>query len=88
LKTSSCTLAAAKSETEIEIRNSIGRADAPQRVSLGDDCIMPGQLSGGDDQRVAVFRALINSRNSCWQTNRPAALDHAPPPRSASLLVE
>ncbi|MGI8768349.1 MAG: ATP-binding cassette domain-containing protein, partial [Propionibacteriaceae bacterium] len=39
----------------------------------------PGQISGGQAQRVAICRALLNNPTSCWLTNPPGTSTRATP---------
>lgn len=40
----------------------------------------PGQISGGQAQRVAVCRAMVNSLTSCWPMSPPATWTRTTPP--------
>ena len=42
----------------------------------------PARLSGGEQQRVAIVRALANRRTCCWATSPPAISISTPPARS------
>ena len=48
----------------------------------------PGMLSGGEQQRVAVARALVMRRRSCWPTSRPATSTSRRPTHLHELLRE
>ncbi len=72
------------------------RASAPdrakrllQRVGLSDRLDhRPGQLSGGECQRVAVVRALINQPQLLLADEPTGALDHASAEALGQLLVD
>jgi ABC-type lipoprotein export system ATPase subunit len=60
-----------------------------QRVGLGRRLsLRPGQLSGGESQRVAVVRALINRPKLLLADEPTGALDHATAESLADLLVQ
>ncbi len=55
-------------------------ADLLGRLGLGERLHhKPSKLSGGEQQRVAVARALANSPCSCWPTSRRAISTRRPP---------
>jgi cell division transport system ATP-binding protein len=53
--------------------------EAGQRVRAALDKVgllqrekaMPVMLSGGEQQRLAIARAVVGGRTCCWPTNRP-----------------
>ena len=60
-----------------------------QRVGLEDHLLhMPGQLSGGQSQRVAVVRALINKPKLLLADEPTGSLDKEASEKIAELLVE
>lgn len=60
-----------------------------QRVGLGKRMThFPGQLSGGECQRVAVVRALINNPNLVLADEPTGSLDQASAESLAQLLVD
>ena len=59
------------------------------RVGLGGRLThRPGQISGGERQRVAVVRALINGPQLLLADEPTGALDHAAAEQLAQLLLE
>ncbi len=46
-----------------------------EQVGLSDRMLhRPGQLSGGEQQRVAIARSIVKEPVCCWQTNPRATL--------------
>ena len=56
-----------------------------EEVGMGgrEQCL-PSRMSGGEQQRVAIVRALITPRTCCWPTSRPATWTRTPPPASST----
>lgn len=79
------TLAADGATPEVQNRASV----LLDRVGLGDrQNHRPGQLSGGECQRVAVARALINQPRLLLADEPTGQLDHASAEKLADLLAE
>ena len=50
----------------------------------GRERSLPSRMSGGEQQRIALARALINTRPFCSPTSPPATSTPPPPPASST----
>ena len=74
---------ASKQKTEARAKKLLQRVGLSHRLSY-----RPGQLSGGECQRVAVVRALINEPKILLADEPTGSLDHASSKNMAQLLVD